>query len=654
MIKKLISVLICSVMMLSLVPAASVYVDRAPDETLLYNFTFEDEAADGQYFTINADTVGSAAKEWVSGPGVGHGDDHALRVWNIDGNYTGRDNAVRLTLPKPLRAGIEYRILAWIYAPSDENPRKSTLTGPGVVLNGDYPGPQGEVKFPENFGTFPMDTWFEMNFVMPERRFDIDFIDFRLVINDADKHPDVWYWDNIEIWQVGDTDPNIIIPEWDLTLPSLAEAFKGHFLIGNIMEVTPMWMSEHAEMFPLYYNTVTVENSMKPLYISPEKGTFNFAGADVAVEWAKEHGLALHGHTLVWHSQSPGWLTYDENRDVLTRAEAKANLEQFVTAYAERYAGRIASWDVVNEAFRNSVTANSNWKRSLRGGTGADMSAAWYEAYSNGMDEAAGEAPYDYIYDAFAFARLAAPDAVLFYNDFNEEEPGKRDAIADMADYFNEKWKDDSRNTEPGRKLIEGIGMQAHYWVSNLDPADVEASIKRFIESGLRIRITELDIPMGSWVNQREVGLPVTDDELNQQAALYRDLFQIFIDHSEHIDAVTVWGLADPFSWRARGLPLLFDEFFSAKPSFWAVLEVANNAPAPAPAPAPDDTAAPPPPVDTDTNTNTTVPALDPVEEGPSSLRIFAIILAAVAGASVIGVIIVAIVLHMQKKKKSD
>jgi len=649
--KKLISVFICIVMMLSLVPAAAVYIDRAPAETLLYNFTFEDEAADGQFFSINDDTVGSASMEWVSGAGVGHDDDHAIRVQNIDGNYTGRDNAVRLTLPEPLKAGAEYRILAWIYVPSDENPGKSTLTGPGVVLNGDYPGAQGEVKFPENFGTLPMDTWFEMNFVMPVRLFDIDFIDFRIVINDAPKHPDVWFWDNIEIWQVGAFDPNLRIPEWDLTLPSLAEAFKDYFLFGNIFEVTQMWRSEHGEMFPIFYNTATVENSMKPRYIAPGKGTYNFGGADAAVDWAEQNGIPLHGHTLVWHSQSSEWFTYDENRNVLTRAEAKANLEEFVTAYAGRYAGRIASWDVVNEALDNSVSQGTNWRNALRKGTSADMESAWYAAYSNGMDADAGEEPYDYIYDAFVFARLAAPDAVLFYNDFNEEEPGKREAIATMASHFNGVWKDDPRNTEPDRKLIEGIGMQAHYWVNALNPGDVEDSIIRFIQSGLRIRITELDIPMGSWGSQRQVGLPATEGELEKQASLYGELFNIFVKHSDHIDAVTIWGLADPFSWRARGLPLLFNEYFEPKPSFWAVLYTVDPG---GDDYMPDPDITPTPPVEPTPTPTTPSPApgndATPVTEGssPNLLMILAIIL---SSAAIIAIGITVYVMFKSKKK---
>ena len=572
--RRIISALICVVMCLTLIPLTTFPVS-AETERLLFSCTFDDEEVESKYWAPN----GSAADiEWFTAPNAGHGDDTALRVTNNGTTFNSAENAVRLTLPEPLAPGGVYRVVAWCFAALDENPGKTVLTGPGFVINDDYAGAQGAVKFPPDFGTLPFDEWKAIDVTLPVLTQAINTLDFRIVINDAPKHPDVWYWDGIEIYQVGEVE-DIRIPEWDLQLPSLAEAFKGHFPVGNIMESSSRWMSEHEEMFLRYYNAATVENSMKPLYIAPNANTLNFVSADTAVEWAENNGIALHGHTLVWHSQSPEWLTYDENRNVLTRAEAKANLERFITAYAGRYVGRVASWDVVNEAFNNSISPNTDWKSVLRRGTSAEMSSAWYAAYSNGIDTDAGEAPYDYIYDAFVFARLAAPDAVLFYNDFNEEEPGKRNAIADMADYFNNKWKDDARNTQPDRKLIEGIGMQAHYWVSTLDPNDVEDSIKRFIESGLRIRITELDIPMGSWSNQREVGLEVTDAELEEQASLFRDLFRIFVRHSEHIDAVTIWGLADSHSWRARGLPLLFDEFYEAKPAFWAVLETAPEAP---------------------------------------------------------------------------
>ena len=175
------------------------------------------------------------------------------------------------------------------------------------------------------------------------------------------------------------------------------------------------------------------------------------------------------------------------------------------------------------------------------------------------------------------------------------------------------------------------------YGISNLNPVYVEDSIKRFIESGLRIRVTELDIPMGSWANQRQVGLPVTDDELERQALLYKELFRIFIKYSDHIDAVTLWGLADTHSWRARGLPLLFDEYFDAKPSFWAVLNALNPYDSETPS-EPDDSddqsmlnSPDHPDIDPDTDPDTTDPDDGNRNENPGSWWLWPVIFGAVA-----------------------
>jgi len=167
----------------------------------------------------------------------------------------------------------------------------------------------------------------------------------------------------------------------------------------------------------------------------------------------------------------------------------------------------------------------------------------------------------------------------------------------------------------------------------------------------LRIRITELDIPMGSWGSQRQAGLPATDDELEKQALLYKDLFEIFVKYSDHIDAVTIWGLADPFSWRARGLPLLFDEYFEPKPSFYAVLSVVTETDY---MPNPDDSIPPTPSPSPDTTTPAPeAPPADiiaPGNETSDSIPwLFAIIVSALA---VIAVSVMIIVIIKSIKKK--
>lgn len=150
---------------------------------------------------------------------------------------------------------------------------------------------------------------------------DFSSIDFRFVVNTGANHPDVWYVDKIVISQVGDPQR---IPTWDLTIPSLAKAYEGNFLFGNIIEPNQL-DSKTTNMDKSYYNVTTPENAMKPNSISTAKGVYNFPGADSTITRAQQNGIKVHGHTLVWHSQSPNWLYKNTDGTPLTRSEARQN-----------------------------------------------------------------------------------------------------------------------------------------------------------------------------------------------------------------------------------------------------------------------------------------------------------------------------------------
>ncbi|NLG83083.1 MAG: endo-1,4-beta-xylanase [Firmicutes bacterium] len=517
-------------------------------------FTFDDKAAQENLFSPNP----SSQIEWVTN--FGRSNNTALKVTHIPGkSYIGAENAVRLTFAEPLPAGGVYNISVWFYVPSADNKNKDTLTGPGVVLNGEYA--QSRYKLPTNFGTMPVDQWKEVNVTTPLMEVPLRTIDFRFVVNEERKHPDVWYLDDIVIRQVGELQI-FAVPKWDLSLPSLAKTYKDYFLIGNVMSANQTTAPELTAMYKHHYNVMTAENDMKPLYLAPAKGKYNFVAADTLVNWALENGIKVHGHTLVWHSQSPLWLT---RNGTLTRAEARENLQEYITNVVGHFRGKVISWDVVNEAFADGAPVISSWKDALR------KDSPWYLAYENGADKSKGESGADYIYDAFVFARLADPGATLYYNDYNETDPFKREAMALMAEDLNKKWKTDPRNTQPDRPLVEGLGMQAHYWLDTLNVADVEATIVRFIKAGVRIGISELDIPAGSYTAQRTP--PLTKEEELKQARLYAQLFVVFKKYAKYIDRVTFWGKADSQSWRANGSPLLFDEKFAAKQAYYAVID---------------------------------------------------------------------------------
>jgi GH35 family endo-1,4-beta-xylanase len=520
-------------------------------------YSFDDKAGQERLFVPNS----SASIEWVNG--IGKGDKAALKVTHIEGkSYTGMENAVRLTFAEPLPSGAEYQIVAWFYVPAAGNEGKETLTGPGIVLNGEYA--KSSMKFPSDFGTMPIGEWKEVNVATPMMDAPLQSVDFRFVINDKPKHADLWYIDEISVRQKGAVVP-AAVAKWDLSIASLADRYKSRFLIGNIMNSIETSNPGTTTMFKHHYNAVTAENEMKPQYLSPAKGVYGFGSADKIVSWAQANGLAFHGHVLVWHSQSAAWLTKDAKGSPLTRAEASSNLKDYIGNVAGHFKGKITWWEVVNEAFDGGSGIPTDWKAVLR------KNSPWYLAYENGADKAKGESGADYIYDAFVLARQADPAAVLYYNDYNETEAWKYTAMALMAEELNRKWKTDARNAQSGRPLVEGIGMQGHYWIGDLNVADVEAAVARFVKAGVKISVTELDIPAGTYNAQRTP--PLTKDEELLQARLYAQLFQIFEKYAASIERVTFWAKADSQSWRGNGSPVLFDRTFAAKKSYYAVID---------------------------------------------------------------------------------
>lgn len=381
-------------------------------------------------------------------------------------------------------------------------------------------------------------------------------------------------------------------PVWDLDLPSLAEIYAEYFLFGNILEPALIENnpSDVLEMFIHQYNAVTAENAMKPEAISGggdqdvRPDALVLDGARAMVTFAEEHGLYMVGHTLIWHQQSAPWQYRDpDTGNFLTRAEAMENMRWFIEQYAGYFEGRIDAWDVVNEVFTNNGNPNATsdgpddsyvfetglWQRALRN------YAPWYHAFANGAD--VGEGGWDYIYYAFVFARRYAPSTTLIYNDFNEEMPAKRDAIASMVEQLNERWMNDLANNpayedanhpDYGRPLIEAIGMQAHYnQGTNLQ--FVREALERFAETGAQIHITELDIQITTVVIPYEM----MDIHLEQQANMFAQLFAMYMEFADYIDRVSIWGREDGSSWRGYNGATHFDRHLEAKPSFWAIVD---------------------------------------------------------------------------------
>lgn len=532
-------------------------------------------------------------------------------VWTLDGYLTWHSphypfptqtapaNAVSIIETAEGKRGllISERPFAWMgieirYASPGLAGGLSAIAGDRIMASGRVLGPQDDTEIlltnqdGSVFDTFILmdDGVFNIAYTLTENDLN-GFGGFMIATNGTE----IFY---VEDFVVART-PSVTedIPNWDLTAPSLADAFSSYFLMGNIWSNRGQ-MSDVVtfDMFNHHYNSVTASNHHKVSFLlghSPNEWNWDFALADTIVDWAEANDLSMVGHTLVWHTQSQPWLTNASSTENVTRATAIENMHKYISTVAGRYRGRMYSWDVVNEviAVRSGTWwgANPDWRVHLRRqGQGLDSNhTQWYNAFANGaMGDECGS---DYIFYAFRFARIYDPYAILYYNDYNTFQNVKREAIAQMVEQINERWTNDP--LYDGRLLIEGIGMQGHYnlrnWPANI--GYVRDALERFVRTGARVSVTELNVYLEGG------GIVPTDDLLpdlfEEQARRYYELFSLFLEFADYIPRITsfIWQdlPAQQGAWRRwphSQRPALFDTGRQTKPAFYAVLRTLETA----------------------------------------------------------------------------
>jgi len=328
-------------------------------------------------------------------------------------------------------------------------------------------------------------------------------------------------------------------------------AYEDDFLIGSAISAEDL-EGVRLELLTMHHNVATAANAMKPDALQPTKGDFTFSSADALVDKVLAEGMRMHGHVLVWHQQSPEWMnTNASDGSPLSREEALVNLRAHIRTVMEHFGDKVISWDVVNEAMNDNPSNPTDWQASLR-------QSPWYKAIGP-----------DYVEEAFLAAREVLDDhpdwnIKLYYNDYNEDNQNKAQAIAGMVKELNDRYA----AGHPGKLLIDGVGMQAHYSI-NTNPDNVKLSLEKFISLGVEVSITELDIQAGS-------NYQLSEKQAEAQGYLYAQLMDLFRAHADHIARVTFWGMDDNTSWRASSNPLLFDKDLQAKQAYYGVIDPAK------------------------------------------------------------------------------
>jgi endo-1,4-beta-xylanase len=284
---------------------------------------------------------------------------------------------------------------------------------------------------------------------------------------------------------------------------------------------------EYRALIAEEFDSVTPENHLKWEMVHPVRGEYDFERADEIVAYAQEHDQVVRGHTLVWHSQNPGWL----EAGGFTSEELREILRDHIHTVVGRYEGRIQQWDVANEIFDDDGT----WRDTI-----------WYDAFGP-----------DYVADALRWAHEADPDALLFLNDYNVE------GITAKSTAWYELIQVLLADDVP----VHGFGIQGHLSIEFGFPADVRANLERFDDLGIRTAFTEVDVRMVL----PDDGVP-TEEQLQRQASDFGRLLAACLD-VEGCDSFTVWGFADQYSWvsaffAGEGAANLMFEDFTRKPAY--------------------------------------------------------------------------------------
>jgi len=333
-------------------------------------------------------------------------------------------------------------------------------------------------------------------------------------------------------------------------VPALKDIYKDDFLIGVAVGPYVYQGADKVigELVAKHFNCLTCENAMKWQSVHPSPDVYTFENADRIVRFATTHGMRMVGHTLVWHSQTPDWVFKGPDGKDASRELLVSRMQAHIQKVVGRYRGKLKGWDVVNEAVAD-------------GGAKPLRDSPWVRII--------GE---DFVEKAYEFAHQADPAAELYYNEYNLEDPAKRERTIRLVKSLIDKGI-----------AIHAVGNQAHWGLQDPPVAEIERTLKDFVALGVKMNFTELDINLYKWGDNGDIYQDAAPaDVLERQALRYAALFALFRQYHKDIERVTFWGPTDKYSWlnqfpiKRSNHPLLFDRAGLPKPAFWAAVDPAK------------------------------------------------------------------------------
>ncbi|QLE02212.1 endo-1,4-beta-xylanase [Galbibacter sp. BG1] len=343
----------------------------------------------------------------------------------------------------------------------------------------------------------------------------------------------------------------ITISNGQETIPSLKEKYNKFFPLGVAMGEKHL-QRQDTVLVPYHFSSITAENDMKPSRTIASENKFTFERGDALVDFAKKHGLLVRGHTLVWYNQTDDWFYENDEGELLSKNELFKRMKSYIKAVLDHYRGDVYAWDVVNEAI--SDESDLFYREDIK----------WFQIGGP-----------EYIEMAFRYAREADPDVKLFYNDYDLINPKKRDKAYKMLKELLEKGVP-----------IDGVGMQGHWTLEDVNKENLGKAIDLFSSLGLEVQITELDISVYPYYHNMDRSTlpkeikPYTPELASKLAEKYKEVFELLRAKKDKITGVTFWGVADNKTWLSNYVvkgrtdyPLLFDKDYNPKKAFYSIMD---------------------------------------------------------------------------------